>query len=77
MKEGQLQKTIREAFVRMSVEASAEEVEGTDDDVNSFTSSSWIFFVENSAVGLSVFRKTINSSLLTGFPFSNNDPATL
>ena len=40
---------------RIRVEASAEEVEGIEDGANNFTSSSWMFFVENSAMNVSVF----------------------
>jgi len=40
---------------RIKVEASAEEQDGIDDGVNNFTSSSWMFFVENSAADASDF----------------------
>lgn len=63
---------------RIRVEASAEEVDGIDDDVNNLTSSSWMFFVENSAASVSVLwevQKCVN--LLTSLSFSNDDSATL
>ena len=67
----------KKASARIRVEASAEEVEGIDDDANNFTRSSWMFFVENSAMNASVFRGMFWTPILTRLSFGDHDPASL